>query len=251
MLELRRLGVVAIQPAQRVARQVAILEPYRDQIATWLDQDHLLLTRIQELLDTQHRVKVKYTTLAALRAGLWKQPRSTVRMAPTAPGEVAEMDFGKLGTLIDPNTGKRQVVYCLLVVLVYSRYAFVWPLVQQTVEATIEGLEQAWRFFGGLSAFDSGQFPAAVADLTRSTRGRRAHVWSTAGRAVYFWIRLACERRGISRMSKMASNTYASAGGRAVASSTSPIAASNPRMVPRGGWCARTRHHATFATRRL
>ena len=166
VLELRRLGVVAIQPAQRVARQVAILEPYRDQIATWLDQDHLLLTRIQELLDTQHRVKVKYTTLRRYvrQAGLWKQPRSTVRMAPTAPGEVAEMDFGKLGTLIDPNTGKRQVVYCLLVVLVYSRYAFVWPLVQQTVEATIEGLEQAWRFFGGLPVrLILDNFPAAVA----------------------------------------------------------------------------------------
>jgi transposase len=166
VLELRRLGVVAVQPAHRVAPQVAILEPYRDQIATWLDQDHLLLTRIQELLDTQHRLKVKYTTLRRYvrQAGLWKQPRSTVRMAPTAPGEVAEMDFGKLGTLVDPNTGKRQVVYCLLVVLVYSRYAFVWPLVQQTVEATIEGLEQAWRFFGGVPVrLILDNFPAAVA----------------------------------------------------------------------------------------
>jgi len=120
---------------------------YREQIVTWLDQDHLLLTRIQELLDGQG-MKVKYTTLRRYvrQAGLWKQPRSTVRMAPTAPGEVAEMDFGKLGTLIDPVTGRRQVVYGLLVVLVYSRYAFLWPLLQQTVEATIEGLEQAWRF---------------------------------------------------------------------------------------------------------
>jgi hypothetical protein len=76
---------------------------------------------------------VKYTTLRRFvrQAGLWKQPRSTVRMAPTAPGEVAEMDFEKLGTLINPLTGKRQVVYGLLVVLVYSRYAFLWPLVQQ------------------------------------------------------------------------------------------------------------------------
>ena len=150
LVELRRLGVVAAQPVKRVAPQVAVLEPYRDQIATWLDQDHLLLTRIQELLEAQ-RVPVKYTTLRRFvrQAGLWKQPRSTVRMAPTAPGEVAEMDFEKLGTLIDPVTGKRQVVYGLLVVLVYSRYAFLWPLVQQTVEATIEGLEQAWRFFGG------------------------------------------------------------------------------------------------------
>ena len=151
LLELRRLGVVAVQPATRVAPQLAILEPHRDQIATWLDQDHLLLTRIQELLDAQHRVKVKYTTLRRYvrQAGLWKQPRSTVRMAPTAPGEVAEMDFEKLGTLINPVTGKRQVVHGLLVILVYSRYAFLWPLIQQTIEATIEGLEYAWRFFGG------------------------------------------------------------------------------------------------------
>jgi hypothetical protein len=34
-------------------------------------------------------------------------------MAPTTPGEVTEMDLGKLGTLIDPLTGK-QVVYGLL-----------------------------------------------------------------------------------------------------------------------------------------
>src|SRR5918997_1620593 len=48
LTELRRLGVVAAQPAHRLAPQMALLEPYRDQIATWLDQDQLLLTRIQE-----------------------------------------------------------------------------------------------------------------------------------------------------------------------------------------------------------
>src|SRR6202521_5124869 len=130
--ELRRLGIVATQPNMRVAPQAATLEPYRDQIATWIDDDHLLLTRVQELLIGQHGVPVAYTTLRRYvrQAGLWKQPRSTVRMAPTAPGEVAEMDFGKLGTLLNPVTGKRQVVWGLLV---YSRYSFFWPLLQQTV----------------------------------------------------------------------------------------------------------------------
>jgi transposase len=166
LLELRRLGVVAARPVKRVAPQVAMLEPHREQIASWLDQDHLLLTRIQELLDAEHRVRVKYTTLRRYvrQAGLWKHARSTVRMAPTEPGEVAEMDFGKLGTLINPITGKRQVVYGLLVVLVYSRYAFLWPLVQQTVEATIEGLERAWAFFQGCpKRLILDNFPAAVA----------------------------------------------------------------------------------------
>jgi transposase len=162
LVQLRRLGLVAMQSAQRVAPQVARLEPYREQIATWLDQDQLQLTRIQELL----AIPVAYTTLRRFvrQAGLWKQPRSTVRMAPSAPGEVAEMDFAKLGTLVNPLTGKRQVIYGLLVVLVYSRYSFLWPLVQQTVEATIEGLEQAWRFFGGLpQRLVLDNFPAAVA----------------------------------------------------------------------------------------
>jgi hypothetical protein len=123
---------------------MAMLDPCRAQIATRLDEDHLLLTRIQELLEPQLPVNLND---ASSEAGLWKQPRSTVRMAPTARGEVAEMDFEKLCTLINPLTGKRQIVHGLLIVLVYSRYAFLWPLVQQTVEATIDGLEQAWRFF--------------------------------------------------------------------------------------------------------
>jgi transposase len=56
------------------------------------------------------------------------------------------------------------VVWGLLVVLVYSRYSFFWPLVQQTVEATIEGLDKAWAFFGGLPVrLIMDNFPAAVA----------------------------------------------------------------------------------------
>jgi hypothetical protein len=50
------------------------------------------------------------------------------------------------------------------VVLVYSRYSFFWPLIQQTVEATIEGLEKAWAFFGGLPVrLIMDNFPAARA----------------------------------------------------------------------------------------
>jgi len=53
LAERRRLGVVVAQPVHRVAAQVAKLELYQEHIATWLDQEHLLLTRIQELLARQ------------------------------------------------------------------------------------------------------------------------------------------------------------------------------------------------------
>ena len=69
LVELRRLGVLATQPITRVAPQAATLAAYRDQIATWIDDDHQLLTRVQELLG-QQGAPVAYTTLRRLCATL-------------------------------------------------------------------------------------------------------------------------------------------------------------------------------------
>ena len=156
---------------------VARLARYEEQVGRWLREEHLKLTRIQELLGQQGMV-VTYTTLRRFvrQAGLWKAPKSTVRMAETGPGEVAEMDFGKLGTLVDAVTGKRRTVWALVIVLASSRYSFVWPLVQQTLDETIVGLEAAWRFFGGVTQrLVLDNFPAAVAGTDplapRPTRG--------------------------------------------------------------------------------
>jgi transposase len=165
LVRLVQLGTVVAGPTERARPAAARLEPAREQIERWVRDEHLLLTRVQELLG-QQGVPVSYSTLERFvwRLGLRRAPRSTVRMAPTPPGELAEMDFEKLGMLLNPLTGKRQVVWGLSVVLVYSRHSFLWPLVQQTVEATIEGLEAAWRFFGALpQRLILDNFPAGVA----------------------------------------------------------------------------------------
>ncbi|MBI3973245.1 MAG: IS21 family transposase [Chloroflexi bacterium] len=165
---LARLNQAAPGAAERVARpapQIARLTPHRDQIAQWLREDRLQLTRVQELLD-QRRVPVPYTTLRRFvqDAGLGTAPRTTVRMADTAPGEIAEMDFGRLGALVDVQSGHRVIVWALVVVLAYSRHSFVWPLIRQTLEAVIEGLEATWRFFGGIpQRLVLDNFPAAIA----------------------------------------------------------------------------------------
>src|SRR5207244_7903892 len=85
LVELRRLGVVATQPIMRVAPQAATLAAYRDQIATWIDDDHLLLTRVQELLG-QQGAPVAYTTPAALRAPGWAVEAAAVDGAHGADG---------------------------------------------------------------------------------------------------------------------------------------------------------------------
>ena len=163
ILALSRLGQTA--PDKRAAPQMALLAPHREQIARWLRDEKLQLTRIAELLQARE-VPVTYTTLRRYvrTNGLANASRDTVRMADTAPGEVAEFDFGRLGPLVEPTTGKRQTVWALNIVLVYSRHQFVWPLVHQTLAEVIAGLESAWRFFAGMPRrLVLDNFPAAIA----------------------------------------------------------------------------------------
>ena len=123
-------------------------------------------------------VTVSYTTLRRYvrQAGLWKQAGTTVRMADWPPGEAAEIDFGELGKLVDPASGKRQRVWAMVIVLPASRHSFVWPMLQQTLEESIAALEAAWRFFGGIpKRLILDNFPAAIAGSDaldpRLTRG--------------------------------------------------------------------------------
>lgn len=126
------------------------LEPHRPQIKAWLEGDQpLRLVRIHELLVRQG-VQASYATLRryAMEELGFGGPRVTVRLADTAPGEEAQVDFGHVGWIVDG--GKRRKLWALIVTLSYSRYMFVWPTFTQTVRDVCEGLDAAWQFFGGV-----------------------------------------------------------------------------------------------------
>ena len=96
-------------------------------------------------------------------------------MGSSVPGEVAELDFGRLGYIQDQETDRR-AVWALLLVLVHSRHCFLWPTYGQKLVDVIAGLETAWEFFGGIPKYlVVDNFPAAVAGTDalhpRLTRG--------------------------------------------------------------------------------
>ena len=141
-----------------------LLEPWADQVYQWLTGDRLQLTRIHELLAARG-CAVSYSTLRRfVQKRNWTRPAgTTVRMEDTPPGEVAEADFGRLGLVPDPATGKRRLVWAMIVVLCHSRHCFLWPMHQQTLPEVIAGLEAAWGFFGGVPRYlVIDNFPAAV-----------------------------------------------------------------------------------------
>src|ERR1051326_274639 len=163
LVELARLSREGLAHG-RAQPSGVVLEPYTERIAAWIDAG-LQLSRIHELLNQE--IVISYSSLRRFVARKRLAPhttRTTVRVAASAPGEIAEMDFGRLGTLVHAETGARQTVWAMAVVLPFSRYAFVWPLLHQTLEEVIAGLDATWAFFQGMpKRLIIDNFPAAVA----------------------------------------------------------------------------------------
>jgi transposase len=123
---------------------------HRERIAAWLAQKRpLRLLRIHTLLVRDHGVSASYDTLRrfAIDELGWRQKPVTVRVDDTPPGQVAQIDFGKMGLLRDTKTDRMRVLWVLVVTMVHSRFQFVWPTFEQTTAALCAGLDATWRFF--------------------------------------------------------------------------------------------------------
>lgn len=141
---------VQARPEPPASESWTTLEAQRARIEGWLRAERpLRLVRVQELL-ARDGIVVSYTSLRRfVHAELgWRERTPTVRVDDPPPGEEAQIDFGHVGYLL--VDGARKKLWALVITLTVSRYMFVWPLLQQTTEALVEGLDAAWRFFGGV-----------------------------------------------------------------------------------------------------
>lgn len=135
----------------------ARLLPHTETIRKWLEpgpteKRGLRLSKVHELLRRQ-KVEVPYSSLhrfAVKHCGFSDHRRITVRMAECPPGELAEVDFGRLGVVWDAETGRRRVLWALVVVLGFSRHQYIHVGFSQKVQDFIAALEDAWFFFGGV-----------------------------------------------------------------------------------------------------
>ena len=132
-----------------------LLDEHRDQLVAWLVTDGLTVVKAHELLG-RRGVVVPERTLhryALDELGVGRSVRSsTVRVADGAPGDELQVDFGKLGRIPDPETGKQRDLWALVFTPVVSRYSFVWLCHRQTLDDVIAGFEAAWAFFDGVFA---------------------------------------------------------------------------------------------------
>jgi transposase len=127
------------------------LSLHKEVIRAWIEDEHLTLTKVHIKL-TRLGVEVTYSSLYRfVMAEIGLASRNTVRMAETQPGEVAEVDFGRLGFFYDPEAQKKRLVYGLVITLVYSRHQYVAVSLTQDLAVLVAGMEDAWESFGGVT----------------------------------------------------------------------------------------------------
>ena len=127
------------------------LKTRTEQIRAWLEKDHLLLSKVHELLGREG-LAVSYSSLYRF-ARKWCDFGSasaiSVRRAESLPGEMAEVDFGRLGPLQELGSRQPRIVQGFIVTLGYSRLSCVIPVFKQDLPTVIDCFERAWEFFGG------------------------------------------------------------------------------------------------------
>jgi transposase len=145
----------------------ATLRANHDQLEAWLVKEGLTVVKAHDLL-ARRGVVVPQRTLhryALEVLGVGRSARTTtVRVADGEPGSELQVDFGKMGLVPDPATGRRRVVWALIFTACYSRHCFVWLSFRQTTEAVIAGFEAAWAFFGGVFAVVIPDNTSAIVD---------------------------------------------------------------------------------------
>jgi hypothetical protein len=198
----------------------------REQIQTWLKQE-LTLAKIHMLLG-RRGVVVPYRTLhrfAVAELGFGRR-QATVRVADGKPGQEVQVDFGRLGLVPDPTTGRRRVAQGLIFTAVYSRHMFVYPTLRQTLEEVVAGFEAAWVFFGGVFAVVVPDNIKSIVDHADAIDPRLndARSASTPRPVVSRLIRRGCGIPATSPGSKDRSTMYRTISSREKTSATSKTA---------------------------
>ena len=130
----------------------SLLLPHKELISNWLEGERLTLTKAHMKL-VRTGVETSYSSLYRFVQEHIGTPgnHGTVRMAETEPGEVGEVDFGRLGYMFDNVLNHMRALYALVVTLVFSRHQYVHVTRKQDLPALIGGIEGAWEFFGGVT----------------------------------------------------------------------------------------------------
>lgn len=128
------------------------LKPHHEQIQQWLNMPYMTVKQIWRLLHEQNpSLKIGITSLHRyVRRHFQEKKMNSTMVLQTEPGEQAQVDFGYVGLMLDPISGKNRKTYAFVMTLSYSRHRFVYFTFRQDTATWIDCHKRAFAFFGGV-----------------------------------------------------------------------------------------------------
>jgi transposase len=141
--------LTALGPGPKPPKMISSLEPHRAVVEELLKQGLEKMAVWQRLRDNYgycgsysavRRFVIQLSTV---------EPEVFVRIH-TTPGEEMQVDFGTLGQLYDPESGKIRTAYVFVATLCYSRHQYAEIVFDQKVVTWIALHRRAFEWFGGV-----------------------------------------------------------------------------------------------------
>jgi transposase len=130
-------------------RQVSSVEPHREVVQHLLDQG-VEMAAIWQRLQNNYGYRGSYSSVRRFVNHLRPvEPEAVVRVH-TAPGEEAQVDFGRVGQLYDPASGRVRPAYAFVATLCYSRHQYAELVFEQKTPTWIALHRRAFESWGGV-----------------------------------------------------------------------------------------------------
>lgn len=128
------------------------LKPFHEQIEKWLAMPYITIKQIWRLLHEQNPpVEIGVTSLHRYVNQHFQESKINVTVPlSTIAGEQAQVDFGYVGLMKDPVSGKMRKTQAFAMTLSHSRLRFVYFVFRQDTATWIDCHRRAFEFFDGV-----------------------------------------------------------------------------------------------------
>jgi transposase len=137
------------RPKSAKARAQSTLEPYRKAIEKWVGEG-IRGTTIHQALKRKYAFAGSYSSVRRFIQGLSETNPQVTTVLEFAPGEAAQVDFGKGPEIIDVHTGEVFKTWFFVMTLAWSRHQYAELVRDQSVETWMGCHRRSFEHFNGV-----------------------------------------------------------------------------------------------------
>ncbi len=140
-----------LRPRGERRSTISLVEPFAEDVKRWW-REGIAATTITAALKRKHGFRGSYSSVRRFVQRLdAAHPAATV-ILEFAPGEAAQVDFGKGPAMLDPRTGELTGTWIFVMTLAWSRHQYAEFVTDQKTATWLGCHRRAFEWFGGVPA---------------------------------------------------------------------------------------------------